>query len=325
MPKSDRLVVVGDIGGTHMRFAVADHDELTIDHYVQFRCSEFSSLDQGLAAYLKYVPGHPKKLCLAVAGPVEGDIVRMSNRPWVVDRRAIQAVSGTREVLLINDFEALAHILPYLSAHDLHKICGGDGVEGANRAVVGPGTGLGVAAITRCRDGWLGISGEGGHITFASQSREEFEIFDKFRFDRHHVSWDHLLSGGGLSHLYAVLKQGTGDGARQALKAEDIVAAAQDGEDEIAVKALDYFVAWLGRFAGDMALTFGARGGLYLGGGIAPKILPDLQRDTFRLAFQNKGRLSPYVETIPVFVIKAADAGLRGAAAAYSNRKGWAP
>jgi glucokinase len=316
---SKRTVVAGDIGGTHMRFAIVDFDELRIDHYVQFLCSDFSSIEQGLAAYLKSVPTYPRRVSLAVAGPVDRDIVCMPNLPWETSVGEIRSVAQTDDVILLNDFEALALSLPFLSEHDLCRLGEEGHARGACRAVVGPGTGLGVAAVTSSGKSWSAIAGEGGHMTFAPQSRDEFEIFERLKFDSHHISYEQVLSGKGIVNLYNVLHQLSGKTAPTHTAAQ-ILAAGHSGEDEIAVQTIDYFVTWLGRFAGDVALVLGARCGVYLAGGIPPNILEDLKQDGFRTAFESKGRLSSYVADIPVFVIKAADAGLRGAAVAFAKR-----
>lgn len=303
-----------------MRLAVADHDQLRLDHYVQFRSAEFQSVRHGLSAFLKSLSYHPSAVCLAVAGAADGSRIRMSNLPWIVDADEIGTLSGIDDVLLVNGFKALALALPHLSEHDLHRIGGGRRDPMANRAVVRAGTGLGVAGVTFSDGSWVSMAGEGGHVTFAAQTREEFEIFERLRFSRHHVSWEHVLSGPGLVTLYRVLHDI--DGRKEPVEmttVEDILAAAEAGEDLIAARTLENFINWLGRFAGDVALTFGAQGGLYLSGGIAARILVPLERGGFRAAFENKGRLSPYLEAVPVSVIKAADVGLRGAAIAYSE------
>jgi glucokinase len=322
MLNSERLVVVGDIGGTHMRFAVADFEELRIDHYVQFRCSDFTSIQQGLAAYLKSIPNYPRRISLAVAGPLDNGRISMSNLPWSIGLDELRAMISTDDAVLLNDFAALALALPALANHDVHKIGGGDGIPNARMAVVGPGTGLGVAAVTSIGESWMAISGEGGHITFAPQTHEEYAVFEKLGFTRHHISCEHLLSGAGMTNVYSILREMVGmQGPARPLSPAEIVAAAHDGTDQEARQTLDYFGIWLGRFVGDIALVFGAQGGLYLAGGIPPKLQNELEHGDFRIAFENKGRLSSYLEKIPTYIIKAADAGLRGAAIAYLNQK----
>ncbi|SOC85679.1 glucokinase [Ensifer adhaerens] len=320
MGAAGRLVVVGDIGATYMRFAVADHDQLRLDHYVQFRCAEFQSVRHGLSAFLKSLNYHPSSVCLAVAGAADGSRIRMSKLPWVVDADEIGTLSGIDDVLLVNGFKALALALPHLSEHDLHRIGGGRRDPMANRAVVRAGTGLGVAGVTCLGDRWVSMTGEGGYATFAAQTRDEFDIFERLRFSRHHVAWEHLLSGPGLTTIYRLLLQINGShDPSDKVTVDEVLSAAEDGEDVIAAQAVEYFVNWLGRFAGDVALTFGAQGGVYLSGGIPARLVTNLEKNGFRTAFENKGRLSPYLEKVPVFVIRAADAGLRGAAIAYSE------
>ena len=314
MSMQARHAVVGDIGGTHARFGIADIDELRIDHYASFECSGFASLDDVLAAYLRSMPNHPKAISLAVAGPVVGDAVEMTNLPWTVTKRDIAAASGAEQICLINDFNAAALSLPYLGHHDVIQIGGAAAPDRATKAVLGAGTGLGVAALAWAGGDWFALPGEGGHMAFAAQTAEEFDIVSQIGRDTGYVSCEHLLSGAGLVRLYGLLGEQS-----DALTAPDIVHRAAVDSDPVAIETVRLFAAWLGRFAGDVALLYGARGGIYVAGGIAPRILSFLSDGHFRAAFEAKGQLSSYLAEIPIHLVKTPQAGMMGAALAYAR------
>lgn len=317
MKTNSRQALVADVGGTHARFAIIDIDELAIAHFVSFRCEMFGSIQAAIRAYMNSIPHRPSMAGIAIAGPTAGETLHLTNRGWSFTREELRKATGADHICVVNDFAALAHSLPYLTAHDLHKIGGGESVEDAAKVVLGPGTGLGVAGLVNAPAGWIAVPSEGGHISFAVEDENELAIVDHIREFKGHVSAERLISGPGLVRLYAALARMKGQRPR-ARAAVDIVGAALAREDALAEEALGYFVTWLGRFAGDVALLYGARGGVYLAGGIAPRILDFLATDEFRAAFESKGRLTSFLEPIPVHVITAADAGLRGAAVALS-------
>ena len=318
MSVNSRQALVGDVGGTNARFAVADLDEMTISHFASFRCAMFPSLPAAIKAYLRTIPLRPSTTSIAIAGPVSGDVVHLTNLSWSSTLDELRAAAETMHIRIINDFEALALSLPHLHPGDLHQIGGEEPVGGAAKAVLGPGTGLGVAGLVPSPSGRIAMPSEGGHISFAAEDEAELAIVDRMMRGKGHVSCERLISGPGLARAYQALAE-TNGAVAEPRSAADIVERALSRSDTPAEEALGYFVRWLGRFAGDVALLFGARGGIYLGGGIAPKILDALTTGAFRTSFQSKGRLSPYLEPIPVYVIKAPDAGLRGAAAALAE------
>lgn len=310
--------LVADIGGTNMRFALSDLDELTIANYALFKNDLFASPIAALEAYLRTTPERPEHVGFAVAGPIEGDIARLTNRPWSISAQEIRKVCGAHHVSFVNDFEAIALALPSLLNEELVQIGGDVPRHGAAMAVLGPGTGLGVAGLLRGSMGDIAVAGEGGHVSFAPQTRQDFEIVEGLKVDIDFVSAEHLISGPGLVTLYQTLGAKAGQPVAQ-ITPEAIVDRARSGSDVIADSTISLFVTWLGRFAGDVALTFGARAGVYIGGGIAPRILPFLQDGTFREAFEDKGRLSSYLAAIPIYVIATPNAGLKGAALAVSR------
>ncbi len=301
-----------------MRFAVSDLDALSIANYALFKNDMFGSPLDALRAYLKSTPERPDHVGIAVAGPVEGDHARLTNRPWTLSAREIMEVYGARNVHFVNDFEAIALSLPHLAREDVVQIGGDTASAGTAMAVLGPGTGLGVAGLIRSPLGDVALAGEGGHVAFAARTREDFEIVEGLRADLDFVSAEHVISGPGLVTLYQTLASRAGQPAAP-ISPETVVNRAMDGADAIASRTLELFVLWLGRFAGDVALTLGARAGVYIAGGIAPRILPLLQSGQFRSAFEDKGRLSSYLAAIPIHVVATPNAGLKGAALAVSR------
>lgn len=318
MIEDDRWALVADIGGSNARFAIADPESLKLARRASLPSASFSSLQEAVKAYLESIPERPSVAGFAVAGPIIGDRLRMTNLPWSITRRELQEACGGAHIALVNDFVALALSLPRLAAEDLHRIGGTDAAAEATRLVLGPGTGLGVAGLVHSDAGWIAVQGEGGHVSLPVSNRRELAIRERMAPGGAHVSAERLVSGPGLVQLHAVLAELEGL-PPPGLPGERITTLALEGTDRLAALAMEHFVDWLGRLAGDLALAFGARGGVYLGGGIAPRILPLLENGRFRAAFERKGRLSSFLEAVPVHVIMAGDAGLRGAAIAAAR------
>jgi glucokinase len=312
-----RTALVADIGGTNVRFAVADLDTLELANPVSLRREGFPSLEAVAESYLRGVAGRPSAAAIAVAGPVVGETVKLTNAPWSFRRAELKAALGVDELLVLNDFEALAHALPHLGPGDLHRIGGGAPVERAPKVVLGPGTGLGVAGLVWSPVGWVAVPSEGGHAAFAVEDAREFAMLERLATGRERLSVERVASGPGLADTYRVLAEMAGQPVAP-VEAPEVVQRALGGNDPFAQEALERFALWLGRFAGDAALFFGARGGVYIGGGIAPRMLDVLSAGPFRRAFEAKGRMTSYLAPIPAYVILAGDAALRGAAAALA-------
>ena len=320
MNKYSRRALVGDIGGTNIRFAITDIDELTISNFALLSSADFQDPLEALRRYLKTVPDQPSMVSLAIAGPATAESAKMVNRPWTFAEASVAEATGAEVVHFVNDFEALALALPHLTSYELHQIGGGVPAQAATKAVLGPGTGLGVAGLAHSPAGWTAIGGEGGHITFGARDRKELDLMADVAPGLEERSAEDLISGRGLLGLYRAVAQ-RHHKEPAASSPPGVVEAALVRNDPIAREALETFALWLGRLAGDIGLIFGARGGVYLGGGIAPNILEVIASGGFRRAFEQKERLSSYLADIPVYVIKTgADAGLRGAAVALANR-----
>lgn len=319
MTDYSRKALVADIGGTNIRFAISDIDELTISDFASLRAADFDGPKEALERYLKTIPGCPSMIGVAIAGQVSEQGAKMTKLPWSFSRNDIRAVTGAEHVCFVNDLEAVALALPHLSDYDVHQIGEGAAAPNAAKAVIGAGTGLGVAGLVWSPNGWVPIAGEGGNVSFGARDQAELELIEPMQSDLGYTAAESLLSGAGLVAMYQVLAGQKGKRAELA-KASDVVKLALADHDPTAEAALRQFASWLGRFAGDVALLYGARGGVYLGGGIAPEILDTINAGGFRAAFNAKGRLTSYASSIPVYVIKAgADAGLRGAAVALSR------
>lgn len=306
--------LVADVGGTNARFAVADLVTLDLTGVRSFPTAEQASLAEAIRYYLRDIAEPVAHAGIAVAAPVTGDAVKLTNSPWSFVRAELARAAELEGVHVLNDFEALSLSLPHLAAEELHQIGGGAPMMQGTKVVLGPGTGLGVAGLVWSGDHWIAMPSEGGHVSLGAASEAELALIERLRAGREHLSVERALSGPGLSGLYQAVAASHGH-SEEALTPPEVETRALSGDDEIAEEALDVFIAWLGRFAGDVALVLGARGGVYLGGGIAPKLLSRLAQGDFREAFEHKGRMKAYLEPIPIYVILAEFAALKGAAA----------
>ena len=305
-----RACLIGDIGATYARFAIAA-GEPKIEFMHVYKTSAYGSLLDAVRYYLNE-PGlkgwpRPTKAALAVAAPLSGDQVTMTNKKWSFSRRALEADLGMK-VDLYNDFSAVALAVPYLHPDD--RLAVGDAVstsEGAI-AVIGPGSGLGVAGLIRTANGWIDIPGEGGHATIAAATREESQVLDLLRLRWDHVSAERVLSGPGLANLYDALCTVHGVVSPQ-LTAEQVTAAllkpkgTNDHSYLLCSKAFDFFCGMLGTMAGNLALTLGTTGGVYIAGGILPHVKDRFAASNFRNRFEQKGRLAPYMKLIPTYLV----------------------
>jgi glucokinase len=303
--------LLGDIGGTNARFAVLTEDTLSpIDH---LPVSEHRSMIDAIDSFLGSGRDRDRigAAVLGVAAPVEGGRSVLVNSQWVVDAAELRAAFGFKSVSLINDFEAIAYALPHLSGPDVKPLAGGKPQLGESMAVIGPGTGLGMAGIVRREDRMMVIPTEGGHATLPGTTLREDAVIEHLRHEFGHVSAERALSGPGLENLHAAIAAIDGIAVPREAAAE-IVRQALDRSCPVSVAAVDMFCAMLGTVAGDLALMFRARGGVYIAGGIAPRIVDLLARSEFLARFSAKGRFRPYLESVPVTVIVNSDAAFLG-------------
>ena len=299
---SHEHVLLGDIGATNARLALLSDGVLGPIKY--FSVAEFPRFPDVVDAFFggDRQTSAVRQAALAVAGPVDEHRCVFTNCPWTIDARELCTEFGLVEVHLCNDFEAAALSLPHLTAADLYRLGGGEAVDGAPMAVLGPGSGLGVACLVPGSRGPIAIATEGGHATMAVTSRREDAIVDYLRREFGHVSAERVVSGSGLENLYRAVIAVDGVDAPQRAAAA-ITTAALNDVCHTAREALELFFAMLGTIAGNVALTFGARGGVYIAGGIAPRITDFMSRSDFRARFEHKGRFRTYLEAIPSSVV----------------------
>ncbi|MEU6712253.1 glucokinase [Nonomuraea sp. NPDC046802] len=306
--------LVADIGGTNARFGLVTSLGARPSNVAVLAGADYATLPEAVAAYLAEHAGgaRPGAACLAVAGPIDGDRYRLTNSAWAGSVRDLDVPYA----VLLNDFEALAVSLPHLEGDDL--VClGGPALADGVKAVLGPGTGLGVGGLVPTERGWTPIPGEGGHVTAPVVDRRELEIVRVLQSQGlAHVVAEHLLSGPGIVRLHRALAQVNGVTAPE-LSASDIVARL---DDSLCSETVEVFCGMLGTFAGNVALTLGARGGVYLGGGVLPRIVERVRTSDFRPRFTANPDMADYLSAIGTALIVAPQPALTGAAAWLSQR-----
>ncbi|WP_193174267.1 glucokinase [Oricola nitratireducens] len=308
-------VLIADIGGTNARFAIVVDSNAEPKRFPSIKTADFATLDAAIQqVVLDKTSIMPRSAVLAVAGPIDGDEIDLTNCDWIVRPKRLISDLGFSDVLVMNDYEAQALAVVALDAEYLKPIGGGTRVTSANRVVIGPGTGLGVAGIVHGANTWIPVAGEGGHVDLGPRTERDYAIFPHLETIGGRVSGEQILCGRGMVNLYQAIAKADG---RPALlsKPEDITSASFDGSDTVAVEAVQLFIEYLARVAGDMALVFMARGGIYLTGGITQKILPVLDEQRFRAAFDNKEPHRNLLEQTPVYVIMHDQAPLEGLSA----------
>ena len=325
---SARTVLAADVGGTHTRVMLAevDNQQVVAVQERHYESAAFPSLTPILRDFLASISGTPTRACLAIAGPISGALCQeqaeVTNLPWSLDSRRLAAELGIGRLALINDFAAVAQALPALTDDDCIIMQTGTPRTDAPRAVLGAGTGLGQALLIPHGDDYKVIATEGGHVDFAAQSDQQWQLLRTLQTHYGHVSYERLLSGAGLVFIYRFLHERRMPAAPTLLDeltaADDpaaaVSAAALQQTDPLAVEALALFVSIYGAQAGNLALNCLAYGGLYIAGGIAPKIREKLLDGTFMQAFNAKGRMAHLTGQIPVRLIVHPRPGLLGAA-----------
>lgn len=326
-------VLAGDIGGTKVWLQLADFEGggWRVVAEQRFASAHYNGLVPLIREFLQAPgtpAGPPATACFGIAGPIteahEGELARVTNLPWVIESAAIVKALGIPRVRLINDFQAVGYAIESLEPRDLVTLQAGERRQGAPCAVIGAGTGLGQALLVWQTDHYEAVATEGGHVDFAPTDERQIDLLQYLSERRGRVSYERVLSGPGLATLYSFfLARGEPAGPEPLLSAADppaaIAAAALQGSDRAAVAALRLFVDAYGRHAGNVALSYLAAGGVFLAGGIAPKILPALRAGAFMRAFKDKGRMTALLERYPVHVVTNEKAGLRGAALAAAR------
>lgn len=309
-----KLNLVGDIGGTNSRFGLVEPGSMTVTRIERLKNDDFASLEGVAAAYLERQRITALgTAALDVAGIVTEDDFPLTNRDWMVRRAPLKAALKADRLIILNDFQALAMSLPYLEPADLIQIGGAAPDKPAVKLVLGPGTGLGMAALAPLpQGGWMALPGELGHVTLPVVTQEEFDLRAAMTEPGTVFESEFAITGGGLHLIYTTLARLAG--RKPVLETpEAILKAALAGSDADAVRTLDHFIIWLGRLAGDAAMMMQAQGGVYLAGGIAPSIVGELQKGPFRHVFEEKGRLD--LRHVPLYVIMDDYPAFKGCAA----------
>ncbi len=317
--------LVADIGGTNARFGwiaspPAAGEEPLITDVLTLPTADHATLADAARAYLARINlGQPGSMAFGIANPITGDEVRMTNHHWAFSISALQAELGLKRLVVINDFTALALALPSLQPHELRQLGGGAARPHAPIALLGAGTGLGVSGLLHSGNSWLALAGEGGHVTLAAADDREAAVLAAMRGHHGHVSAERALSGMGLVNLYLAVAE-VSQVEPEALSPADVTRRALDGSDPLCVEAVQHFCAFLGNVAGNLALTLGSHGGVYIGGGIVPRLGDFFDRSAFRERFEAKGRFGAYLGAMPVFIIDASvSPALFGAARALEQ------
>ena len=309
-----------DIGGTNARFGWVASAGAAVTEVARYPCADHSGPAEAAEHYL-HERGLPRPAAAAVgiATPVLGDLVSMTNLAWRFSIRELRQRLGVERLQVLNDFAALALGLPTATAGELRQIGTGSASEGAPLALIGPGTGLGVSGLLWTPGGVAPIVGEGGHVSLGAVDADEERIVGVLRRRFGHVSAERVLSGGGLANLHQALAE-LRDEAVAELDAATITERASAGGDSLCVETLDRFFAFLGSVSGNLALTLGARGGVYIAGGIVPRLGMAIDASSFRERFEAKGRFRDYLAAVPTWlVVEASAIALRGANAALDT------
>jgi glucokinase len=307
--------LIADVGGTNSRCALVSGGRFGEPHVVR-NDRHADIADMLRAAIEELAPARPvTEAAIAIAAPVRGDDVHMTNRGWRFSIERLRAGLGLTRLDVLNDFTAIALALPHIAPGARVPIGGGTPLPRAAMAAIGPGTGLGVSALIPNRTGWAAVSGEGGHVTLPASDALEARLIGRARERFEHVSAERLVSGPGMLALHELLAMelGATDVARTS---EEVSERAARG-DELARRTLDLFFLFLGTVAADVALTFGALGGVYLAGGILPDLKDALLASGFRERFESKGRYDEYLSAIPTWLITAPQPALVGLAASF--------
>lgn len=317
------LRLLADIGGTNIRLAwQAAAGEAPRDIRV-LQCADHATVEAAIRTYLDALAlPVPQEVGMGIANPVTGDLVRMTNHHWSFSQAALREALGCKRLLVINDFTALALALPLLTPAQLHPAGGGEAVPGAAIGLLGPGTGLGVSGLVFPPGSAMGVplSGEGGHVSLPVQTALEFAVLQVLQRRYGHVSAERAVSGPGLVDLYHALREVEGQGGVEVSAPAEVTALALQQGDALALRALDLLCGFLGSVAGNLALTLGARGGIYIGGGLVPRLGPWFGQSSFRERFEAKGRFRDYLASIPCWVIDpAATPALQGVARALDG------
>ena len=297
--------VLADIGGTNARFALLNSDG-SIQDQIVLKGADHPDFISAFKEYLLLI-GSPeiKEAAIAIANPIDGDLIKMTNHNWDFSIEEARNSLDLDSLIFKNDFEALAMSIPFLKEEDIYQVGGGSIIKKRPIGVLGPGTGLGVSGLVFSGEEWIPLSSEGGHVSLSPTTDREIQIFKACLKQYEHVSAERLISGSGLVLLYSLICQLDNVEQNPNFTALDISKHAVSNTNPQCKETLDVFTGLLGVVAGNLALTLGAKGGVYIGGGIVPKLGDYFESSPFRQGFEAKGRFENYLKEIPVYVIKS--------------------
>ena len=314
--------LIGDIGGTNARLALCSLEDGSITRQAVYSARENPSLEACIRRFMDEQGGDFRYACIAIACPVQKDHIKMTNNSWEFSKTELQKSLGLEKLMVINDFTAQSMCIPCLDRSKLIKVGGEEPVKGSPIAVYGAGTGLGVAHLVHHGDKWIPLPGEGGHVDLATGNMSEDLIVISMRARIGHVSAERVLSGPGLVNLYEAIAM-RNERIREGMTPEDVTRGALESPKDVdCEEALNTFCILMGRFGGNLALTVGTFGGVYIAGGIVPRFSDYFIKSGFRRAFESKGRFKGYLESIPVYIVTDPQAGLKGAGATLRQELG---
>lgn len=315
---SNRPRLLADIGGTNARFALETAPG-AMTAMLTLACADYPRFEDAVHAYLAHCAIPVRHAVIAIANPVDGDAIRMTNHHWAFSIAAARAELELDTLLVVNDFTALAMALPVLKGEDLVQVGGGLARAGCAIGLVGAGTGLGVSGLVPNNGRWVPLHSEGGHVAFSPLDEREVDVL-RYCWQRYdHVSAERFVSGPGIALIREALAASRGAAPAPDLTPADIVARALSGGDALSREAVDCFCGMLGTVAANLAVTLGAQGGVYIGGGVVPKLGSYFADSPFRARFEKKGRFSAFTARIPTWVITAPYPALSGASAILAD------
>ena len=297
--------LLADVGGTNARFAL-EHGPGQIDTIDVLRCADHAAFCDAVAAYLAQA-GHPpvRHAAVAIATPVQGDAIRMTNHHWQFSIEAARKTLGLATLLVVNDFTALAMALPNLEPAHREQIGTGAAIAGNAIGLVGAGTGLGVGGLIPSGERWIPLKSEGGHVSFSPADEREVFILQHCWKQYPHVSAERLVSGPGIELIHQALAARNGVASGDILRTPDIILRGLGNDDPLCREVVDCFCGMLGTVASNVAVTLGALGGVYIGGGVVPRLGAFFAQSSFRTRFESKGRFGGYLGQIPTYLISA--------------------
>jgi glucokinase len=314
--------LLADVGGTNARFALETAPGC-VEQVQVLACADYPHFADALRAYLALpavaAAGPVQHAAVAIANPVDGDQIRMTNHHWQFSIAAVREALGLDTLLVVNDFYALARALPFLPASSKLQVGPGAARAGTPLGLLGAGTGLGVSGLVPCGASWIALNSEGGHVSFSPANEIEVAVLQYAWREFGHVSAERFLSGAGVELLYRALAAIHGKPA-EALLAPDISRRALDGSCPLSAQVLDVFCGMLGTVAGNLAVTLGAQGGIYIGGGIVPRLGQRFASSPFRSRFEEKGRFAAYLSQVPTYVITAEYPAFLGVSAVLAEK-----